>query len=58
MGLNEIHLICLSPNEHRTRLGHLLSEGALTVNGTWAHLKQQGLLELSPSGASIHRSWA
>lgn len=42
-GLNEIHLLCSGPNQHRTRLGHLLSEGASAVNGMWAHLKQQGL---------------
>lgn len=58
VGLNEIHLLCSGPNQYHTRLGHLLSEGASAVNGTWAHLKQQGLLELSFSGALIHQSWA
>lgn len=51
--MNEMHLLCSSPNQHRTLLGHFLSEGASGVNGKWAHLKHQGLLDLSPSGAKI-----
>lgn len=53
VGLKEMHLLRSSPNQCLAGLGRLLSEGASAVNGTWAHLKQQGLLDLSPGGAKI-----
>lgn len=58
MGLNETHLLCSSINQHCISLRRLLNEGASVVSGKRVHVKNQGVLDLSPSDAKIKWSWA
>lgn len=53
MGMNKTYLLRSSPNQRCTPPGCLLSEGASAVHG-----KNQGVLDLSLSGAKIKWTWA